>query len=314
MLKMLKTKGPDFLGVGLEKSGNHWIAALLSAHPDISCFPVMPFVKESGEYNRENVGELHIFNSLASLEPGTEDKFVRPLTDYSDRYNKLFSDLVPYLDKVPKAEIYRMFLDRYNEICESERHGKKLVGEATPAYVFHLDFIDSFYPNIKKLCVIREPRDRVVSWHFHQIRRGRIENSNKLSDQFIIDYCEKRIRKEYQALLDYSGNIHCLTYEGLSKTPHPVIRGTLKYLDVPADDEVIDEMLKAASFEKLTAKDSGGKGREQGEESIMSHFRKGIVGDWKNYLADTQVKLVDPITLDLQNQVFKKYNVEQPNQ
>src|SRR3989344_7481562 len=114
LFKKSKRMGPDFLGVGLEKSGNHWIAALLSGHPDISLFPIMPFVKESGEFNRANVGELHIFNSLASLEPDTEGRFTRPLSDYADKYNKLFADLVPLIDTVPKEDLYKFFIQRYN--------------------------------------------------------------------------------------------------------------------------------------------------------------------------------------------------------
>lgn len=310
---MSKKIGPDFLVVGLEKSGNHWICALLSAHPEVSCFPVMPFIKESGAYNREIVGSLHVFNSLASLEPNTEGKWTRPLTGYKDKYNNLFADLVPYLGTKPKEEIYHMFIQRYNEICESERHGKKLVGEATPAYVFHLDFIDSFYPNIKKLCSIRNAKDRVVSWHFNQIRRGRIPNSNQVADDFIVDYCTARIQKEYQALLAYKGNLHCYTYEGLSNTPQLVITGVLDYLGVQVSDVVIEKMLEEADFKKLNAKDSGTEGRERGQESIMSHFRKGIVGDWENYLTPAQVALVDSLTLDLENQVFKKYNIKQSN-
>lgn len=310
---MAKVKGPDFLVVGLEKSGNHWIAPLLNAHPEISCFPTMPFVKESGQYNREIVGELHLFNILASMESGTEDKFTRPLSDYLTKYNNLFADLVPYKDKVPKQELYQMFIQRYNEICDSERKGKRLVGEATPAYVFHLDFIDSFYPNIKKICIIRDPKDRVVSWFFHQIRRGRIKDSKTVPDEFITDYCHERINKEYECLLDYKGVVHCLTYEGLTYQPREVIADILKYLDVTIDDKIISRMIKEGSFKKLNAEDSGKTGREKGQQSIMSHFRKGMVGDWENYLTDNQVKLVDQIILNLQGRVFEKYHIKQPD-
>lgn len=308
---MQKAKGPDFLAVGLEKSGNHWTAAILSAHPDIVCFPIMPFVKESGELNRENVGELHLFNGLASMEPGTEDKFTRPMEYFADRYNKLFADLVPYIGKIPKAELYQKFIERYNEICDSERRGKKMVGEATPAYVFHLDFIDTFYPNIKKLCVIRNPKDRIVSWHYHQIRRGRIEFSRKVDDQFIIVYCKTRIQKEYQALLNYTGNLSCFTYEGLINDFNETVKGVLKYLEVPFDDAVLKTMNEESSFKKLNAKDSGSEGRDAGEESVMSHFRKGIAGDWKNHLTESQANLVDELTGELEQKVFKKYNIHQ---
>ena len=201
----MNNQGPDFLIIGLERSGTHWVSALLNAHAEIACFPSKPFIKESGEYSDE-LGEVHLFNTLASFEPNTEDKFTRPLENYLTKHQNLFTDLVHYKDEVDKKELYKIFIKRYNEVCESQRQGKKIVGESTQAYVFHLDFIDKFYPAIKKICIIRDPKDRIVSWHFNQIRKGRkVEQS--ISEEFIIDYCASRIKKEYEALLAYQGEI-----------------------------------------------------------------------------------------------------------
>ena len=205
--------------------------------------------------------------------------------------------------------MYKIFIKRYNEVCESQRQGKKIVGESTPAYVFHLDFIDKFYPAIKKICIIRDPKDRIVSWHFNQIRKGRkVEQS--ISEEFIIDYCASRIKKEYEALLAYQGEIHCLTYESLSAKTDEIIKKVLEYLKVKIDDMVVEQMIREADFKKLTAKDANSVGRSRGEESIKSYYRKGIVGDWRQYLNKRKIILIEEILGELQKKVFSKYNIK----
>ena len=304
---MKNKKGPDFLIVGMERSGTSWIAALLNEHPDIACFPAIAFLKESGE-NSKDFGEMHLFNTLASLESDNENKFVRPISGYLTTHHKFFADLVSYENKIPKEELYKRFIHRYNELCDSKRGMKKLVGESTPAYVFHLDFIDSFYPMIKKICIIRDPKDKITSWHFNNIRKKRKADIS-ISDKFIIDYCQKRIIAEYESLLAYKGKVHCLTYEGLTSNANEVIREILKYLEAKISEELIEDMINNASFQKLNAIDSGAIGRTRGEESTKSHYRKGVVGDWKNHLTDKQAKVVDNMFLNIRKEVFSKYKV-----
>ena len=304
---MKNKRGPDFLIVGCERSGTSWVAALLNNHPEVACFPAIAFRKESGEYSND-FGEIHFFNTLASLEPGNKDKFVRPISNYLTTHHKYFADLVPYEGEVSKKELYDKFIQRYNELCDSKRGTKKLVGESSPAYIFHLDFIDSFYSGIKKLCIIRDPKDKIVSWHFSNIRKGK-KMEMAISDEFILDYYRKRITKEYGSLLAYKGKVHCFTYERLTNNPKEVISGILKYLEVRIDEEPIEDMINNASFQKLNAIDSGAIGRARGEESTKSHYRKGIIGDWKNHLTIEQAKLVDNMLINLRTKVFNKYNL-----
>jgi len=301
-------KGPDFLVVGLQRSGTHWVAALLNAHPDISCFPTDYFDKGFGIYNREIVGEVYLFNTLASLEPDAPYNHTRPLEEYLTKHNLLFADLVPYKDKVSKTELYGMFIERYNKICEDHRQGKKLVGESTSDYVFHLNFIDSLYPGIKKLCIIREPKDKIVSRHFNMLRKGK-KTETHISDEFIIDYCQTVIQKEYESLLAYSGNIHCFTYEQLSQEPQQVLKSMLEYLEVSIDNKIIEHMIAEGDFKKMSANDGVTGGRERGQELVGSVYRKGIVGDWENHLTQKQVELVDELVGEIRKKVLVKHKL-----
>lgn len=304
-------KGPNFLVVGLERSGTHWVASLLNAHPEVACIPLAALYGWQEKYQKEFFGEIHLFNTLASLELGNEEKFVRPLDSYLTTHNKYFADLVVCRDQLPKEKLYALFIERYNQLCEMHRQSKKIVGESTPAYIFHLDFIDHFYPQIKKVCIIRDPKDRVVSWHFNQIKKQR-KIDTKITNEFIRDYCEKRIKKEYENMLNYSGKIFCFTYESLSdgvRTPH-VVANLLDYLAVDSNYHIIKKMIEEADFKKVSTQDNDAVARERGQELLTSHYRKGMVGDWQNYLTIEQAKIIDEIIGNLQNQVFAMYEIK----
>ena len=297
---------PDFLIVGMERSGTHWVAALLDNHPDIACFPTLPFYNEVGE---QRVGEMHFFNTLASLEGESEDKFTRPFSDFETKYNKVFFDLVPFKEKVSKEELYKMFRQRYSDFCDSQRGNKKIVGEGTPAYVFHLDFIDSLYPAMKKLCILRDPKDKIVSWHFNMLRKDR-KSEKHISREFALDYLRERIIPEYEALLAYSREMYCLTYEALSEYTYNVTADMARYLGMPASEEILRRMVEEASFENQTARDSKSVGRERGKEDVKSGFRKGVVGDWKNHISPDLADEIDNATSDFRKGIINKFYIK----
>lgn len=305
------TIGPDFLVVGMNKSGSYWLAAMLDAHPEINCFPTLPGGKSG-------VGEPHFFDVLGSIDEDGGVKFVKSFTETRDGY---FADLVPYLEKVSKKELYNIFRDRYSQWCDTFRK-KRLVGEKTQEYIFYLDLIDYCYPVIKKICIIRDIKDRLVSFHFNEIRKGRKEYSEEISDDFV-DLFIQRALKEYNILFSYGGNMYCYTYESLKVNPKEVLAGVLNYLGAEVSDEILEKMINAGSFEKLSALDelygkgtssiddpeSAGLGRKPGEELWNSQYRKGIVGDWKNHLTKQQARRVDLTLQSIKDAIFGKYNL-----
>ncbi len=294
---------PDFLIVGLQRSGTVWTGAILNSHPDIACFPNIPFDPRP---NGNKIGDVDFFNTLATLEPG-EHKFTRSLDRYLTMYNKVFADLVLLVNTLPKKEFYKIMQQRYSDYCDKIRGNKKIVGENTTDYVFHLDFIDSFYPNIKKICVIRDPKDKITSWHFSLVNKGR-RKEKKVTEDFVTDYLNERIVEEYKALLSYSGHIHCVTYEKMVSNPEKTIGGMLDYLKVKKSSEIISAMIENASFENQT-KRVGGVARKQGKEDRSSQIRKGVVGDWENHMTAGVAKIIDESVEDLRNRVFEKYKV-----
>jgi hypothetical protein len=68
-------------------------------------------------------------------------------------------------------------------------------------------------------------------------------------------------------------------YEELSASPESTLKNIFKGLDAEVQDTVIRDAVGLFSFEKMAK-------RAKGCEDLNSFFRKGIVGDWKNYFND----------------------------
>lgn len=292
---------PDFLIIGLERSGGHWVSALLNAHPDIACFPTTYFVP-----GKSRIGELHFFNTLASiLEP--KRPFVRPFDDFSWKFGGRYADLVPQRGTVSDEKLIRMFVRRYDEICEGERGGKRIVGELSSRYVFFLDWIDRLYPGIKKICILRDPKDRIVSWYKKKVVQEQGGEEGMVPRAFALEYARNNVVAEYEMLLAYTGSIHCLSYETLHANPVPVVEGIIEHLGMRHAPATVAKMIREASFENQ-AEQNDGKARRAGEEA-QSPLRKGIVGDFKNAMTESVAREVDGITRDVEARVFKKYSI-----
>lgn len=151
--------------------------------------------------------------------------------------------------------------------------------------------------NIKTILLMRDPRDQLISRVFH-IRRDEthpwherlkkasldeaimlcIEGSQKLpGTRKMIELTQSWLQKETDSIW--------VRYEDMLKDIDHEFRLVLDYLEIPLQDELINSIIQKNQFERLSVgRKFWNKPRKKGQADPQSHFRKGIVGDWKNYL------------------------------
>lgn len=259
---------PDFFVVGLQKSGSYWVTALLDAHPEIRCFPSRPG-------HSDGTGEAHLFDGLALL--GTD--YVAFRKAMKSKLGGTFRDLLPAQAPLHEARkaMEAAIAARFADYCRAERRrcGKRLIGEKTTETVHHPALLARHFPDAKTVCILRDPRDRVVSFHHHEIRKGR-RAAGPITRADVEAYIA-RVQRDYAGLLALTNACHVFTYEALSAEPEETARRLLAFLGAAADPDTVQQVVGAADFTRLS-------GRRRGDADGASHFRAGLAGGWRGDL------------------------------
>ncbi|MCB2226163.1 MAG: sulfotransferase domain-containing protein [Desulfarculaceae bacterium] len=287
-------QGPDFLVVGLQKCGTYWLTNLLMNHPEASCQPTQP----EGE---DRVKEGHFFDAVGALD--SDPEFFRRRMLY--KHHGFFADLAqPTLraGTAGRGAALAKLCRRYNAfVRRNARPGARLVGEKTAEYIFHHQLIGQLYPQTKLVCVMRHPRDRIVSFHHHQIRKGRWDHA-EIEDWEVAQYCD-RVAWEYACLLECQQALHLITYEELTRRGPETVAGLCRFLGLDASAEVVQKMLDQARFDRLAKKNPGAGNPHQ-------HFRQGKVGEGKQRLSPAQQAMIQERLGELTRRVAERYGLD----
>lgn len=152
------------------------------------------------------------------------------------------------------------------------------------------DWVTNSAPEDKALVVLRDPRDIVVSWvhsvsfshsgnPFVALIRKPLLELNPRS-RFLIGLAILFFSKValYSWIGRRSSERELITsYERLVGDPESEFARIIDFFGRKISNQTIAQVIEKHSFRIRS-------GRLPGQEETHSHFRKGIVGDWKNYL------------------------------
>ena len=280
---------PDFLVVGMQKCGINWLGKLFQAHPELS----VPGA------------EVHFFNAILGDLDFSPEAYSRRMSRLTNKnVLEAFAHLAPLLEVLDRATLLREFTRSYNSfIHRSRRSQTRLAGEISSNYVANskLGLIDQIYPEIMKICIMRDPSDRIVSEHYHRLRAGRAQ-VGPITDQEVVTYCRRTVQ-ELEHLISYDGEIHVLTYEQLSRHPEKTVAGIVSFLQIDNKPQLVERMVAAASFENQT-------GRSLGESDETQHLRKGVIGEGGHRLTPDQKLTTHGYLDDLNRQLMDKFQLD----
>jgi Sulfotransferase domain len=180
----------------------------------------------------------------------------------------------------------------------------------SPLYISFESFTFLPKPQVyRAFFVQRDPRDILVSWYFsmkhsHPIL-GNIPqlrqtlNAARFEDGIL--YAMEHLHRSghFEALASWidapksDPNAAVFRFEDLiGPTSLDVFSALFKHCNIFIPRDVLKGILTKYSFQALS-------GREQGDERPEAHYRKGISGDWKNYLDEALLKRFEDLTGNL---------------
>ncbi len=272
---------PQFFFVGGQgKSGTTWLQLLLDAHPAISCR-----------------GEGHLVDFLIP-------NLVQAVRNYNQQLNhnnQQFQELAPY-PLLQEAEARALLRDAIKSRLRMQTGGKQLpaVGERTPVNSANFQLLHQLLPGAKFIHVLRDPRDVAVSMWFHGQRVNPEEATRNYGSLeklvlSLIDNWKSSLQSVRASADPFRNDYLEIRYEDLKSGPD-ALQNIFKFLGVEESAKVAGACIEQCSFRKLSG------GRREGEENRSSHFRKGIVGDWRNHVSEEAVARIDDMHGDFLQQ------------
>jgi len=237
-------KGPDFIGIGMERAGTSWLFTQLAFHPEIWVPPLK---------------ELHFFDVI--------DPKARYLTHrYSYHLkSRLKQKAAPFMDMPHRPEFQKNSYGEYlrwdcNFFCGkfnvewykrlfAPRFTKgRVCGEFTPAYSNltqdTIRLILDMNPNVKFLLMVRNPIQRLWSGLVHHFRHVENRRFETVTEDQMIDFLKNSAamnRSDLASILEtWQQNVDprqlfIQPFEAISLAPSQLIQLTYEFLGVDTE-------------------------------------------------------------------------------
>ncbi|XP_074341106.1 cytosolic sulfotransferase 8-like [Apium graveolens] len=223
-----------------------------------------------------------------------------PQSPHHPLLHKAPRELVPFLEVLSPSE--------YDSVCNSPDTNARIFSAHT-SVVSLPKSVTSSLSNCKIVYMCRDIKDIFVSL-FHFINKSNFRSSPISLEEAFNLYCKgvNAAGPVWDHILGYwiesQKNPHkvlFLRYDEMKNVPKLQLKRLASFLEKPFSEEeensgLVDEIISLCSFESLTKIDVNKKDNSVKGVSNSSFFRKGVVGDWKNWLTPEMASRLDQIT------------------
>ena len=260
-----------FFVVGVAKSGTTWLQKVLDGHPSVSCN-----------------GEGHFCDNLLPLLRDATEKYRAILQERNQRMYKGDGGY-PLLNG---DHLNSLFAFAVAMVLGEQSRGKSVlsIGEKTPGHIRYMTQLSELFPRAKFLHIVRDGRDVVVSGWLHNLRVDEKETRKSFGDfsvyvRHVAGIWNRQIHMARAFAAAHPERYLEFNYEELHRDPNPIIERIFRFIGVDSSPAVVELSLQAGAFEQLS------RGRKRGEEDLGSHYRKGVVGDWKSHFDQASINI-----------------------
>lgn len=163
---------------------------------------------------------------------------------------------------------------------------------------------------VKVLHVHRNIKDVFVSmfFHFKQLPGSEGLNWEKFEKLFMSE--DVPTGNYFGYLQDFEAHmkknpdlpVFCTSFEDLKEDPEKVVESLAQFLKVKASPQLVKDIAEATGFLKLKEAD---KQKVQSQLPPTQYYRKGQVGDWKNYMTVAQSERFDAAMTQMASSRFR---------
>ncbi|XP_060551716.1 sulfotransferase 1C4-like [Ruditapes philippinarum] len=199
--------------------------------------------------------------------------------------------------RIESNKLFTMLEANFAEVIDKQP-SPRIINSHLPPRFLPLPGMKS--KKIKTVLCLRNPKDQAVSYYCHL--KGIKTNDY---DGKWVDWLPEALKgkfeygkyseylSEWQHLADDNPGfpLHIMYYEDLKKDEKAELDKLLAFLGVQIDDQLKQDIIEMCKFDKMKA--DKGKTYEAFTKSDFEFFRKGEVGDWKNWFSDAQNEMFD---------------------
>ncbi|XP_027348060.1 cytosolic sulfotransferase 5-like [Abrus precatorius] len=217
----------------------------------------------------------------------------------------------PLVTNNPHALVPFLELDLYSD----QHFLPKLQALSSPRLLStHLPYI-SLPTSVKEstckiIYVSRNPKDTFISyWHFANKMVQKTKEPISLEEAFQLfcrgvspygPFCE-HVLAYWKASLERPEKVLFLSFEDMKMRPTFYLKELAKFIECPFSEEeeaqgMVDDILKLCSFDNMRNLEANKVGKIPLGMESNTYFRRGQVGDWKNYLTVEMVEHLNTIT------------------
>jgi hypothetical protein len=242
----MRSNGPDFLGIGMERAGTSWVFTQLAAHPQIW----VPPIKELHFFDVIDPQARYLKHRYRYHLPSRIKQKVAPFmrAAYAHRPEFFKNSYAEYLRWDWRFFTGRFDLDWYASLFDPCFIKGRVAGEMTPAYgdvsPDTMRMMLSVNPQMKFILMMRDPVERLWSGVIHHFRHVQKRDFADVDRDEIMDYLRGSkavMRSDSAAMIENwrsavdEAQLFIQPYERIAVDPEGLIADLYGFLGVDAD-------------------------------------------------------------------------------
>ena len=220
------------------------------------------------------------------------EQMVHLLVHHGEQGGQRLTDAVPWLETLPHRP------GGMTEFLKTMPERRLFTSHLPYALMPPLD--DT---NAKVVYIARNPKDVAISTYFHDQSKAGYEGTWEEHFQLFLNG-DVGFGSYFNHVLPWwqangmNENILFLKYEDMKNDHAGYVARIASFLDTQADVALIDRVVTLISFQSMKSGQYTNLEWIPQKEDKPKHFRKGDIGDWRNYFSAEQSRQMDSLFLE----------------